>query len=125
MPGSELMLPILYNDGVREGKLDLNRMVAVASTNPAKVFGMYPEKGSLQPGTDADIVIFDPNMTVTVDHNNMETNCDWSPYQGKKLTGYPHKTFLRGKLIAEDGKCVGDQGFGKFIVRGKSGNFVK
>lgn len=123
MPGSELMLPIMYNDGVREGKLDLNRMVAVASTNPAKVFGMYPEKGSLHPGTDADIVIFDPNMTVTVDHKNMETNCDWSPYQGKTFNGYPKTTILRGKVIAQDGQCVGEQGFGTFIKRGSSGDF--
>ncbi|MHA2501656.1 MAG: dihydropyrimidinase, partial [Candidatus Kariarchaeaceae archaeon] len=92
MPGSELMLPLLYTHGVREGKLDLHKMVEVASTNPAKVFGMYPEKGSLQPGTDADITIFDPNFNVTVDYKNMETNCDWSPYQGYEMKGYPRTT---------------------------------
>lgn len=125
MPGSELMLPLLYNDGVREGRIDLHRMVAIASTNPAKIFGMYPKKGALLPGSDADIVIFDPDKEITVDYANMETNCDWSPYQGKKLKGLPYMTLLRGKVIAKEGKCVGDQGFGQFIKRGPSGNFVK
>ena len=123
MPGSELMLPLLYNDGVKEGKIDLHRMVEIASTNPAKIFGMYPKKGALLPGSDADIVIFDTEKEVTVDYQNMETNCDWSPYQGKKLKGYVHKTMLRGKVVAEDGKCVGQQGFGQFIKRGSSGNY--
>jgi dihydropyrimidinase len=124
MPGSELMIPLLYNDGVREGRVSLNRMVEVSSTNPAKVFGMYPKKGALLPGSDADILIFDTEKEVTVDFKNMETNCDWSPYQGKKLKGYPHMTILRGKVVAEDGKCVGEQGYGEFIKRGASGNYV-
>jgi dihydropyrimidinase len=125
MPGSELMLPLLYNDGVREGKISLHRMVEIASTNPAKVFGMYPNKGSLTIGADADIVIFDKEKEVTVDYQNMETNCDWSPYQGKKLKGYPHMTLLRGKVVAKEGKCVGEQGYGQFIKRNSSGNYVK
>lgn len=124
MPGSELMVPLIY-EGVREGKLDLHRMVAVMSENPAKVFGMYPKKGALLPGSDADIVIFDETKQYTVDYKNMETNCDWSPYQNKILTGMPVKTILRGKIVAEDGKCVGEQGYGEFIKRGPSGNFVK
>jgi len=123
MPGSELMVPLLYNDGVLKGIISLNRMVEIASTNPAKVFGMYPKKGALLPGSDADIVIYDPNKEVTVDYKNMETNCDWSPYQGKKIKGYPHMTILRGKTVAKDGKCIGDKGYGKFIKRGPSGDF--
>ena len=62
-------------------------------------------------------------MNVTVDHNDMETNCDWSPYQGKTFKGYPKTTILRGKVVAQDGKCVGDQGYGTFIKRGPSGDF--
>ncbi|MCE7735338.1 MAG: dihydropyrimidinase [Candidatus Heimdallarchaeota archaeon] len=124
MPGSELMVPLIY-EGVRERKLDLHRMVAVMSENPAKVLGMYPKKGALLPGSDADVVIFDEEKQYTVDYKNMETNCDWSPYQGKTLTGMPVKTILRGKVIAEDGKCVGEKGFGEFIKRGPSGNFVE
>ena len=98
-------------------------MVSIASTNPAKVFGMYPKKGVLRPGSDADIMIFDPEKEYTVDHNNMETNCDWNPYQGKVMKGVATTTILRGKVIAQDGKCVGDQGYGEFIKRGPSGNF--
>ncbi len=124
MPGSELMLPLLY-EGVSEGKINLHRMVEIGSTNPAKVFGMYPQKGALLPGSDADIVIFDPEKEMTVDYRDMETNCDWSPYQGKTMKGVASMTLLRGKIIAKDGKCVGGQGYGQFIKRGPSGNFVK
>lgn len=117
MPGSELMMPLMYTYGVREGKINLNQFVHYQSTNPAKIFGMYPEKGSLQVGTDADILVFDPRKNVTVDYQNLETNCDWSPYQGWKLKGYPYITILRGKIIAKDGRFTGDIGYGKFIKR--------
>lgn len=117
MPGSELMMPLMYTYGVREGKINLNQFVHYQSTNPAKIFGMYPEKGSLQIGTDADILVFDPRKNVTVDYQNLETNCDWSPYQGWKLKGYPYITILRGKIIAKDGRFTGDIGYGKFIKR--------
>lgn len=117
MPGSELMMPLMYTYGVREGKINLNQFVHYQSTNPAKIFGMYPEKGSLQVGTDADILVFDPRKNVTVDYQNLETNCDWSPYQGWKLKGYPYITILRGKIIAKNGRFTGDIGYGKFIKR--------
>ena len=123
LPGTELMLPLLYN-GVVEGKISMHQMVALCSTNPAKVFGMYPQKGSITIGSDADLVIYDPKKEVTIDYKNLETNCDWSPYQGIKLTGYPHITIVRGKIVAQEGKCVGEKGYGKFIKRGPSGNFV-
>ncbi len=124
LPGTELMLPLLYN-GVVEGKLSMNQMVALTSTNPAKIYGLYPQKGAILVGSDADIVIYDPKREVTIDYRNLETNCDWSPYQGITITGYPHLTMVRGKIVAEQGKCVGTKGFGKFIKRGPSGNFVR
>lgn len=123
LPGSELMLPLLYN-GVVEGKINMHQMVALCSTNPAKIYGMYPQKGAILVGSDADIVIYDPIKEVTIDYKNLETNCDWSPYQGINITGYPHLTMVRGKIVAEQGKCVGEKGYGKFIKRGPSGNFV-
>ena len=123
LPGTELMLPLLYNDGVRKGRISLNKMVEVASTNPAKVFGMYPKKGSLTIGADADIVIFDPAKEVTVDHQKMETNCDWNPFQGKQLKGYPHLTIVRGKVVGKEGRCIGEKGYGKFVKRGPSVTF--
>jgi len=117
MPGSELMMPLMYTFGVRGGKFNLNQFVHYQSTNPAKIFGMYPEKGSLQVGTDADILMFDPSKNVTVDYQNLETNCDWSPYQGWKLKGYPSLTILRGNIIAKEGRFTGNIGYGKFIKR--------
>jgi len=117
MPGSELMMPLMYTYGVRKGKINLNQFVYYQSTNPAKIFGMYPEKGSLQVGTDADIIVLDPRKNVTVDYQNLETNCDWSPYQGLKLKGYPYVTILRGKVVAKDGRFTGNIGYGKFIKR--------
>jgi dihydropyrimidinase len=123
LPGTELMLPILYNDGVRSGIISLNKMVEVASTNPAKVYGMYPGKGSLTVGSDADIVIFDTEKEVVVDYKKMETNCDWNPFQGKQLKGYPYVTIVRGKVIGKEGRCIGEKGYGKFVKRGPSGIF--
>jgi len=117
MPGSELMMPLMYTFGVGEGKINLNQFVHYQSTNPAKIFGMYPEKGSLQVGTDADILMFDPRKNITVDYKNLETNCDWSPYQGWKLKGYPSLTILRGNIIAKEGRFTGNIGYGKFIKR--------
>ncbi len=117
MPGSELMIPLVYTYGVREGRIDLHQMVHYMCAHPAKIFGMYPEKGSLQVGTDADIMIFDPERQLTVDWRDMETNCDWSPYQGWKLHGYPDMTLVRGKVVAEKGRFTGDVGYGRFVKR--------
>ena len=121
MPGSELMIPLVYTYGVREGRIDLHQMVHYMCANPAKIFGMYPEKGSLQVGTDADIMIFDPERQLTVDWRDMETNCDWSPYQGWKLHGYPDMTLVRGKVVAEKGRFTGDVGYGRFVKRKRAG----
>ncbi|MHA2202363.1 MAG: dihydropyrimidinase [Candidatus Hodarchaeales archaeon] len=124
LPGTELMVPLLYSDGVKAGKISLRKMVEVGSTNPAKVYGLYPQKGSLRAGSDADIVIFDSDKEVIVDYKNMETNCDWNPFQGKRLKGYPHLTLVRGKVVGKEGKCIGEKGHGKFVKRGTSGNYV-
>ena len=123
LPGTELMLPLLY-DGVANGNLTVHQLVALCSTNPAKIFGLYPQKGAITVGSDADIVIYDPKKEVTVDYQNLETNCDWSPYQGIKISGYPYMTLVRGEIVAKEGKCIGKKGYGKFIKRGPSGNFV-
>ncbi|MHA2247060.1 MAG: dihydropyrimidinase [Candidatus Hodarchaeales archaeon] len=124
LPGTELMVPLLYNDGVKAGKISLRKMIEVGSTNPAKVYGLYPQKGSLRAGSDADIVIFDSDKEVIVDYKNMETNCDWNPFQGKKLKGYPHLTLVRGKVVGKEGKCISEKGHGRFVKRGTSGNYI-
>ena len=117
MPGVETMLPLMYTFGVGAGRLSLNRFVELCATNPAKLFGLYPQKGSLAVGGDADIVVWDPDREVELDWRNMQTNCDWSPFQGYKLKGYPAVTLSRGRIVAVDGKFVGEVGHGKFVPR--------
>jgi dihydropyrimidinase len=118
LPGVETLLPLMYTNGVGREKISVQRMVQLLSTNPAKLMGMYPEKGSIAVNTDADIVVFDPDKKLTLSHKNLQTNCDWSPYEGFELKGYPEITICRGKIVAEQGKFSGDVGFGKFIKRG-------
>ncbi|MHA2373593.1 MAG: amidohydrolase family protein [Candidatus Thorarchaeota archaeon] len=97
--------------------LSVNHLVSIVSTNPAKLFGMYPEKGTIAVGSDADIVVFDPDKKVTIRAADLQTNCDWSPYEGWKLVGYPSVTISRGTIVAEEGKFIGTVGHGKFIKR--------
>lgn len=122
LPGVETMLPLMYTYGVGAGRLTLNRFVELCSTNPAKVFGMYPEKGTIAVGSDADIVVWDPQRKVTLSAKNLQTNCDWSPYEGFEVVGYPAWTLSRGRVVAKEGKFVGQQGWGRFIKRRPGGN---
>ena len=122
MPGVETMLPITWTYGVGEGIISMNRFVQLCSTNPAKLFGMYPEKGTIAIGSDADIVVWDPDKKVTLNWEEMQTNCDWSPFQGYKLKGYGAYTLSRGKVVAMDGKFVGEEGWGQFVKRRPGGD---
>lgn len=121
MPGLETLVPTMYSYLVGKKKVSLKKFVELISTNPAKLFGMYPRKGDIRKGCDADLVIFDPEKEVTVDHRKMTTKCDWSPFQGMKLKGYPILTISRGKIVARDGKFTGKAGWGKFIARKPGG----
>jgi len=121
LPGVETMLPLMYHGGVNEGRISLNKFVSIVSTNPAKLFGLYPQKGTIAPGSDADIVIFDPEKEVTLQAKKLQTNCDWSPYEGMKLKGYPQITILRGKIVVKDGIFTGETGYGRFIKRKRGG----
>ena len=115
---------LLYTYGVGAGKLTLNRFVDVIATTPAKLFGMYPQKGSIVVGGDADLVIFDPGAKGEVSAKTTKHNVDYSAYEGMKLKGMPESVLLRGKFAVRDGKYVGEQGAGKFIARGPSGQAV-
>ena len=117
MPGVETMVPILFTFGVMEGRMDLSRFVSLVSANPSRIMGMYPEKGSLAPGTDADIMIIDPEKRKTVSADTLATNCDWSPYEGMKMRGFPDYTICRGKVIIRNGEFTGDKHHGNFVVR--------
>ena len=115
---------LLYTYGVGKGRLSLTRFVDVACTAPAKLFGMYPKKGSLVVGGDADLVIFDPEAKGVVSAKTSQHNVDYSAYEGMKLKGLPVAVLLRGKFAVRNGKYVGKQGAGQFIARGPSGKMV-
>ena len=117
VPGIELRLALLHHFGVNNGKFSLQKLVEITSTNPAKIFGMYPDKGTIAVGSDADIVIFDPTAQVTVSSDLLHENVDYTPYEGTKLTGYPAGTIAKGKVIVENGKFIGKIGDGKFLKR--------
>ncbi|MHA1960347.1 MAG: dihydropyrimidinase [Candidatus Thorarchaeota archaeon] len=121
MPGVETMVPLMHTEGVGRHGLSLSQLVALVSTNPAKLFGMYPEKGTIEVGSDADLVVFDPKKKVTIRAENLQTNCDWSPFEGWELEGYPSVTLSRGKVVAKDGRFVGEVGHGRFLKRKSHG----
>jgi dihydropyrimidinase len=118
LPGVGDRLPILWTYGVRAGRMTANQFVALNSTNPAKVFGLYPQKGSLLPGSDADIVIWDPEKRVKYGAAVAQHRTDYNLYEGWELVGYPEKVFLRGKLIVDGEQWLGTRGGGKFLKRG-------
>ncbi|MCL0077013.1 dihydropyrimidinase [Dehalococcoidia bacterium] len=124
LPGVENLLPVIHTAGVNGGKFSINKLVRLVSTNPAKLFGLYPQKGTIAVGSDADICIFDPDRKVVMDYRELQTNCDWSPYQGMKLKGYPAVTVSRGRVVAREGKFVGEVGWGRFLKR-KAGGHIE
>ncbi|MBL7996780.1 dihydropyrimidinase [bacterium] len=123
-PGLEHRMELLYSEGVHKGKISLNKYVEVTSTNAAKVFGMFPKKGSIGIGSDADIVIFDPNEKHTLSAKTHHHRCDYSAYEGWQVTGKCKTVILRGKVAIDNGKAMIEKGYGKFIKRGRSSSAV-
>jgi len=121
LPGTETMLPVMYTHGVLNKHLTLRQLVATCCTNPARLMGLYPKKGVIRKGSDADIAIIHPRNKTKVDWHKMETNADWNPYQGWRLAGFAEKTFCRGKLVVDNYKCIGEKGWGQFQPRGGAG----
>jgi len=119
LPGVGDRLPILWTYGVRAGKMTPNQFVALNATNPAKIFGMYPQKGALLPGSDADIVIWDPERKVKYGVAHAQHRTDYNLYEGWELVGYPEKVFLRGELIVDNEQWLGKRGMGQFLKRGE------
>jgi dihydropyrimidinase len=117
LPGVEDRLPVMWTCGVRSGKITANQFVAYNSTNPAKIFGLYPHKGALVAGSDADIVIWDPEKKVTYGVAVAHQRTDYNLYEGLELTGMPEKVFLRGKLIVDGDRWLGKAGDGQFLKR--------
>ncbi len=121
LPGVETMIPIMYTHGVQKGHISLRQLVERCAVNPAKLMGLWGKKGNLASGFDADVVIIDPKKKILVDHETLETNADWSPYQGWKLAGFAEQTFSRGKQIVEDYKFIGENGHGQWMPRKHAG----
>jgi len=117
LPGIEDRMLILWTYGVRQGKISPNQFVALNCTNPAKIFGMYPQKGSLSPGADADIVIWDPDKRVTYGVKQAHMRTDYNLFEGWELIGMPEQVFLRGKKIVDGERWLGNAGSGKYIHR--------
>jgi dihydropyrimidinase len=118
-PAIENRMELLYSEGVHKGKITLNKYVEVACTNPAKIFGMFPRKGTIAPGSDADIVIFDPNETHELSAATHHMNVDYSAYEGWPITGKVKTVVLRGQVAIDNEKCLVEKGYGKFIKRNK------
>jgi dihydropyrimidinase len=123
-PAIEHRMELLYSEGVHKGRISLNKFVELTSTNPAKIFGMFPQKGTIGIGSDADIVIFDPNASHTISAASHHMNVDYSAYEGWQLTGKVKKVILRGKLVIDDAKCLAQKGYGKFIKRAKVNGMI-
>src|SRR5438034_10372907 len=116
-PGIETRMSLVYDGGVRGGRISLNRFVELTSTSPAKIFGLFPRKGTIAPGSDADVVVFDPNRTITLAARTLHMNVDYNPYEGRQVIGAADTVLSRGRPVIENGKFVGRAGAGSFIKR--------
>ena len=115
--GLETRLAYVFSEGVSKGKMSLQRFVDLTATNPAKVLGMYPRKGAIAPGSDADIAIIDPNIIKKPKVSDLHADSDFSIWEGWEFQGWPVVTILRGKIIVEGGKLLGGLSDGKFVAR--------
>jgi dihydropyrimidinase len=120
-PGVEFRLPLLFDGGVGTGRLSINRFVQLTSTAPAKMFGLFPRKGAIAVGSDADLVLFDPQKTHTLSASTHHSNVDYSLYEGRQVTGKVEKVFLRGELVVDGDRWLGRAGAGQFQRRSASG----
>src|SRR5438132_8555083 len=116
-PGIETRMSLVYDGGVRTGRISLNRFVELTSTSPAKIFGLFPKKGTIAPGSDADIVIFDPQKKTKLSAKTLHMNVDYNPYEGREVVGATDTVISRGRVVIDGGKFVGRAGSGSFIKR--------
>jgi dihydropyrimidinase len=114
-PQAETMLPITYDEGVNKGRIKPSKLVQLFSENPAKIFGLYPKKETIQKGSDADLVIFDPNYVHTIQHKTQHSGAPYTLYEGRRCLGKPILSMQRGRILVENGKMKGRPGEGKFL----------
>jgi dihydropyrimidinase len=117
VPGAQIRVPYLFSEGVVAGRMTLERFVAATAEQPARLFGLYPQKGVLAPGSDADIVIYDPDTRWTPTVANMHTNLEYTCYEDLSITGRPLHVWSRGRRLVTDGQLSGAEGSGRFLKR--------
>ena len=123
-PAIEHRMELLFSEGVKKDRISLNKYVEVSCTNPAKIFGMFPRKGTIAVGSDADIILLDPEEKHTISAKTHHMNVDYSAYEGWQLTGKIKTVLLRGQVAIQDNKCLLNKGYGKFIKRSRVGNKI-
>jgi dihydropyrimidinase len=123
-PAIENRMELLYSEGVHKGRISANKFVEIACTNPARIFGMFPRKGTIAPGSDADIVLFDPEARHVLSAATHHMNVDYSAYEGWEVTGKVQTVLLRGKVAIDRGKCLVEKGYGQFIRRSKVSGII-
>ena len=121
IPGVETRMPLLFSEGVGKGRISLNRFVELTATNAAKLYGLYPRKGTIAIGSDADIVIWDPSREVTISNDILHHNVDYTPYEGRKITGWPETVISRGEIVVRDAQLQSQPGRGEFLKCGMPG----
>ncbi len=121
LPGLETLLPLAYTHGVLGGRMDIEELVRKLATNPARIMGLYPRKGVIQPGADADLAIIHPEHRIAIDPATMEGSADWSPFEGWELAGFARTTLSRGNVIVDDYEVVGREGRGRWLPRTSAG----
>ena len=110
-------MSLTYDGGVAGGRISVNRWVELTSTSPAKMFGLFPRKGTIAPGSDADIVVFDPEAEATISAETHHMNVDYNPYEGRRVKGVSETVISRGEVIIENGMFVGMAGRGRYLKR--------
>ena len=117
VPGLATRLPILFSEGVTKRRITLEKFVQLTASNPARLFGLYPRKGTIAPGADADLVLWDPAKTVTITNALLQQAIDYTPYEGLEVTGWPMVTLRRGEVVMQDGRVQAEPGTGQFLAR--------
>ena len=120
VPGIELRMPLLFSEGVRKGRIDIHKFVEVTSTNVARLYGLFPRKGTIAVGADADLAIWDPDLERSVRYEDLHDLAGYTPYEGRTVTGWPTTVINRGRIVVSDNELRVEPGSGEFLVRDKS-----
>ena len=115
IPGLETRLPLLFSEGVGKERIELTRFVALTATNPARIYGLYPRKGTVAVGSDADVALWDPVREVTISNEMLHHNVDYTPYEGMRVRGWPETVISRGEVVVDNGEMIAEKGRGEFL----------